>query len=88
MERLGEFQRRARTHAQIARQGEQRLLVLVLGHQQRLLVVGKLHLRAQHVHAGRGSGVVLVFGQLVRALESVTRDCAASARAAADCAFR
>ena len=63
-ERLGKLQWRGWTHTQIARQLKQRLLVLVHGNQQRLLVVGKLDLRAEHVHARRGSGVVLVFGQL------------------------
>ena len=63
-ERLGQLQRRARTHAEVARQHQQRLLVLVLGLQQRLLVVGKLHLGAQHVHARRRSRVMFVLGQL------------------------
>ena len=68
LERLGQFQRRARTHAQIAREGQQRLLVLVLRHQQSLLVIRQLHLGAQHVNARRGSRIVLVFRQLVQSI--------------------
>ena len=63
-QRLGKLQRRAGAHAEVARQSEQRLLQLVLGHQQCLLVVGKLHLGAQHVNTGRRAGIMLVCGQL------------------------
>ena len=41
-------------------------LQLVVGNQQRLAVVGKLDLGAEHVDAGRGPGIVLVLGQLVQ----------------------
>ena len=64
VERLGQFQRRPRTHAQVARQFQQRLLQLIPRNQQRLAVVGQLHLGAQNVHARRGPGVVFVPGQL------------------------
>jgi hypothetical protein len=37
---------------------------LVLGHQQCLPVVGKLHLGAQNVNTGRRAGIMLVCGQL------------------------
>ena len=59
---LGKFQRSSRIHAQVPRQGQQRLLGLVLCNQQRLAVVGQLDLCAQYVHARRGPGVVLIFG--------------------------
>ena len=44
------------------------MFVLVLRDQQSLLVIRELHLRAQHVHARRGSSVVLVFGELVQSI--------------------
>ncbi len=53
-------------HAQVAGKDEQRLFVLVLRDQQSLLVIRKLYLRAQHIHACRGPSIVLVFRQLVQ----------------------
>jgi len=63
-QRLGQLQRRARTHAEIPRQSQQRLFQLILGHEFCLPVVRKLYLCAQHVHACRRPGIVFIFCQL------------------------
>ena len=87
-EGLGEFKRRGGVHAEIARQNEQRLLELILGHEQRLLVIGKLHLGTEHVDAGRGTGIVLVLGQFEQRGGVIDPGLRGIGTGHADCALR